>query len=221
MAGGHGEVSTTDQSRRIEKIVAECRNELICELCPCHPTLICQKWEGKYKLRYEQIPGGIGSCEPDGGPWFFRNELIATFEAKHQGDEGNAVERIYKNNVICREINPNVSCVSFITGLGADPKPRYHLPPGQRWAIMVKILAVDHQGNRGSFDQYDPGKNSCFRSVNGFPKAFIKDAMRKVILERIANANEEHYDQTTFHVGRWEEQDAQALQAIPTPGTLF
>ena len=59
------------------------------------------------------------SCQPDGGAWYYDDVLIAVFEAKKQGDIGNAIERWYKNEYVCRKINKDVSYVTFCCGEGA------------------------------------------------------------------------------------------------------
>lgn len=45
------------------------------------------KWTPK--LTKDEIPGGIGACQPDGGCWWYVNgdkkELILVVEAKYQG----------------------------------------------------------------------------------------------------------------------------------------
>jgi hypothetical protein len=63
-------------------------------------------------------------CVPDGGMWFdgARNQsrtLRVAFEAKHQQDGGNAIERWSKNYLVCYRLNPDVRYVTFMTGQGA------------------------------------------------------------------------------------------------------
>lgn len=63
-------------------------------------------------------------CVPDGGMWFDgpRNQprtLRVAFEAKHQQDGGNAIERWCKNYVLCYRLNPDMRYVTFMTGAGA------------------------------------------------------------------------------------------------------
>jgi hypothetical protein len=74
----------------------------------------------------ELVKKGITlGCIPDGGMWFDGNRdaeqrtLKVVFEAKHQGDHGNAIERWSTNHDICRFINPDVLYVTFATGEGA------------------------------------------------------------------------------------------------------
>lgn len=63
-------------------------------------------------------------CMPDGGMWFDAprgqpRRLMAAFEAKHQQDGGNAIERWAKNYLLCRSIWPDCVYVTFMTGEGA------------------------------------------------------------------------------------------------------
>ena len=65
-------------------------------------------------------------CVPDGGMWFNgpRSQpraLKVAFEAKHQQDGGNAIERWSKNYLLCYRLNPDVRYVTFMTGEGAKP----------------------------------------------------------------------------------------------------
>jgi hypothetical protein len=128
--------------------------------------LVCQS-----SLRKEQIPGNIGACVPDGGLWFYKGTLIATFEGKKQQDRGNAIERWFKNNFICRMINKDISYVTFACGEGAYKN-----------GTIGKSLNVAHLSG---FNQYNPGENSCFMQPEGFDRDFIADTMIEVIEERI------------------------------------
>jgi hypothetical protein len=84
---------------------------------------------------------------------------------------GNAIERWFKNNYICRKINPEVSYVTFCTGEGA-------YAGGQ----IGKALNIAHLFG---FNQYNPGENSAFLSTDCFTKEFINATMIEVICERI------------------------------------
>jgi len=123
--------------------------------------------QGQKKLNITQIPGGIGACEPDGSLWFWDGTLIASFEAKKQQDAGNAIERWYKNNYICRLINPNVSYVTFARGEGA-----------KIGGVIHKALAVAHLDG---FDKFVPKKNSCWMKPDGFSDEEIESHMMNVL----------------------------------------
>lgn len=170
MAGGiqPGTVATDARARKLDEQCKHLKNDLYTELKSVYPDLRLQK-----KLTKDQIPGGKGACEPDGGAWFYRDTLIAVFEGKKQQDLGNAIERWFKNNYICRKINPNVSYVTFCTGEGA-------YDDGQ----IGKALNVAHLEG---FDQYNPGDNSAFLRIDGFTGEDIYAIMKEVITERIHN----------------------------------
>lgn len=119
------------------------------------------------KLRQEQIPGGKGACEPDGGVWFIDGELVAVFEAKKQNVKGNAIERWFKNNTIVNKINPSSSYVTFAVGAGA-----------QEDEVIGKTLNVVHPHG---FNKVVIGDNSTFLNPKGFDEDFIMSTMIDVI----------------------------------------
>jgi hypothetical protein len=127
----------------------------------------------KKKLDKGEIPGGVGACQPDGGLWYFKGQLIAAFEAKKQGEGGNAIERWFKNNFICRLISPSVSYVTFAAGPGAKER-----------GVIEKTLSVAHL--RG-FNKFVPGENSLFLSEAGFTPNEIKAIMIQAITSAILN----------------------------------
>ena len=167
MAGGiqKGMVATDTHARNLDVQCKTVKDKVYAELADID-GLTMQK-----KLEKDQIPGGIGACEPDGGAWFYNGKLIAMFEGKKQQDAGNAIDRWYKNNYIFRAISPVASYVTFAIGEGATEN-----------GVISKTLNIAHLDG---FDKYVPGKNSCFRSPNGFTDQEIYDTMKAVILERI------------------------------------
>ena len=106
-----------------------------------------------------------------GGAWFYDNKLIAVFEGKKQQDAGNAIERWFKNNYICRLINLQVSYVTFATGEGA-----------YEGGVIGKALNVAHPYG---FNKTIPGSNSCFLSIGSFTREKINAIMIETICERI------------------------------------
>ncbi len=63
-------------------------------------------------------------CMPDGGMWFDAprgqtRTLKVAFEAKHQQDGGNAIERWNKNYLLCNRLWPEARYITFMTGEGA------------------------------------------------------------------------------------------------------
>jgi hypothetical protein len=162
-----GTVATDPRARKLDDQCKQLKKEIFKELKHLYPGLKMQA-----KLRQDQIPGGIGACAPDGGAWLYNDVLIAVFEGKKQQDRGNAIERWFKNNFVCRKINPNVSYVTFCTGEGA-------YQTGQ----IGKALNIAHLAG---INQYNPGDNSVYLTTEyGFTKQFISDIMVTTIVERI------------------------------------
>ena len=66
-------------------------------------------------------------CMPDGGMWFDGDrskpdrKLLAVFEAKHQQDGGNAIERWCKNYMLSKGMNPDMTYNTIMSGEGAQP----------------------------------------------------------------------------------------------------
>lgn len=163
-----GTVATDARARKLDDQCKHIKEEIFENLSKLHPELTMQK-----KLTKEQIPGGKGACAPDGGAWFYRGKLIAVFEGKKQQDGGNAIERWFKNNYICRKVNPEVSYVTFCTGEGAYVD-----------GVIGKALNVAHLFG---FDKYHPGENSAFMDKDCFTKERISDIMYEVITERVGS----------------------------------
>ena len=127
------------------------------------------------KLHQSQIPGGIGSCAPDGGVWFYKGTLIACFESKKQGDKGNAIERWFKNNFIVRAINPTATYVTFASGAGVVAGKPIH-----------RILHIAHQGLFGVIDEVQIGCNNLHTQFEGFSV----DEMSDIMIETLTAALE-------------------------------
>ena len=159
-----GTVATDAAARKLDdqcKLVAK---ELVEELADT--GLVYQR-----KLTKDQIPGHLGACEPDGGAWFYDGKLIAIFEAKKQQDAGNAIERWFKNQYICRAINPDMDYVTFCSGEGAH-----------KHGVIGKALSVAHLDG---YNKYVPYGNSCYMSIDGFTKRQIKQVMKKILMESV------------------------------------
>ena len=164
----NGTVATDARARKLDEQCKNQKDDVYVELKKIYPELTLQK-----KLTKGQIPGLKGACEPDGGAWFYRGVLIAVFEGKKQQDRGNAIERWFKNNYICRSIRPDMSYVTFCTGEGAYED-----------GTIGKALNVAHLDG---FNQYNPGANSAYLTTDpdGFTKEFINATMIEVVCERI------------------------------------
>ena len=159
-----GTVATDARARKLDNYCKELRESVFANFKS--EELTVQK-----KLNQNQIPGGIGACEPDGGAWFYKGILIAVFEGKKQQNRGNAIERWFKNNFICRSINPQVSYVTFATGEGAKAD-----------GTIGKALNIAHLNG---FNKYVPGGNSCFMNTDTIDKDEMNGIMHEVILERM------------------------------------
>ena len=186
----HGDMAATEGSKKIDKDLKEISKDIFSELSGIYDEL-----KIKSKLSKGEIPGnelllesgqkGYGACQPDGQCWFYKNQLIATFEAKHQGPSGNAIERFFKNFCIVdfARRDPEVSkanaqhcsIVLFATGQGVLEGNPIH-----------STLYFLFNGVYGSTNEYSPGKNTAYYSVDGFAVDEVKEKMKEVILERIS-----------------------------------
>lgn len=73
------------------------------------------------KFLSRDIPGGLASCQPDGGIWYnSKNQIVAIFEGKKQGAVGNAHERWYMNRWIAHVLAPQARYVTFCSGPGVQ-----------------------------------------------------------------------------------------------------
>lgn len=96
-----------------------------------HKNMLSERFSDKVRqaasLPELEVMGITLGCMPDGGMWFDGNrlkanrKLIAGFEAKHQQDGGNAIERWCKNYMLCKGMNPDVKYITFMSGPGATP----------------------------------------------------------------------------------------------------
>lgn len=71
------------------------------------------------EMKIELVGDDCFGFAPDGGAWFYKGKLVAVFEAKKQGEGGNAYERWWDNATTAKFINPDVKYVTFCTGAGA------------------------------------------------------------------------------------------------------
>lgn len=122
------------------------------------------------KLRQDQIKSGVGSCEPDGGIWFYNGKPICFFESKKQGKGGNAIERWFKNFTVLSRINRNIQSGTFCVGEGTV-----------KGAPIWKTL---HEACDGQFDVIQEG-NSVFMSLGDFDPQFVKETIKQIILNSI------------------------------------
>lgn len=141
-----------------------------------YKVIFVEKGGKESSLKYPN-PNDYSACQPDGGFFCIKKDgiliPIVASETKYQGQKGNAIERFFDNNIWARDVNPNISYLTFASGQGAQIKEVIH-----------RTLFKRHHGEFGGFDRHYPGKNSCFMSVNGFSENFIYDILVKSIVER-------------------------------------
>jgi|TARA_B100000073_G_scaffold203466_1_gene168726 hypothetical protein len=147
-----GTVAFDEQSKAMDDNAKSAMNLAFVLLSAKYPMLSVEK-----KLQQCDIPGGIGSCAPDGGVWYYDGELIACFESKKQGDKGNAIERWFKNNFIVRAINPEATYVTFASGAGVIAGNPIH-----------RILHIAHCGEYGTMNEVSAGVNNLHCKIEGF-----------------------------------------------------
>jgi hypothetical protein len=160
-----GTCATDEKARQLDSDCKGAAQVVLSLLKDRYPNLKFEK-----KLSKQYIPGGLGACAPDGGVWFDGDKLVAAFEAKKQGNGGNAIERWFKNNYICRNVNPNVFYVTFATGPGACIE-----------GVIHKTLNVAHLSG---VNKLVPKSNSLFLQPNGF----TKDEIIAIMVETLESA---------------------------------
>lgn len=74
---------------------------------------------------------------------------------------------------MCRDVNPEVSYVTFACGGGAT-----------KGGVIPKALAFKHLDG---FNVYIPKKNSCWMKPEGFTDAEVESIMLQVLEERITS----------------------------------
>lgn len=158
-----GQVATDKAAKTNDTLLKSVAKILLIELQI--PGLTFQR-----KLTQAQIKSGVGSCEPDGGIWFYNGIPICFFESKKQNGLGNAIERWYKNHWTMFRINPKILSGTFCVGEGTiKGKP---------------IWKTLHEACEGNFDTVREG-NSVFLSIGDFDPNFVKERIREIILKSI------------------------------------
>lgn len=161
-----GTVASSDASRKIDRSVKNANKELFEEIKTTYPGL---SWQRHFKK--DQMPGGVGGCQPDGGIWFFNGKPIVSSEAKAQNKSGNAIERWFKNFYLLQRANKDIFYVTFATGEGVAQN-------GPIWKTLY--IAVD-----GKYNTINESRVSVFLSEEGFEYDFIKSIMKEIVLEAI------------------------------------
>ena len=112
---------------RIARAIAQAQNQYVFERGHRNLTSdrICEDVRDRAQLPEFTSKNIEIGCVPDGGMWFAGNrdnpnrQLKVVFEAKHQQNAGNAVERWATNRALCQRINPDARYITFATGEGA------------------------------------------------------------------------------------------------------
>ena len=112
-----GTTAFDDDSRRLDTYLKECRDELH-YMNPSEFKVVSMF---SIQMKLDLVGDNCFGFAPDGGAWFKNDKLVAVFEAKKQGEAGNAYERWWDNAVTAKYINPDVKYVTFCTGPGAAP----------------------------------------------------------------------------------------------------
>ena len=161
--GGKGAVASTAESIYLDTLLKETSQE-ISKGNP-HYT-----FSSKVRFDQEDRMGTINYILPDGGSFYVGGKLLAVFEAKKQGDKGNAIERWYKNHNFCRDfVNKDISYVTFCSGYVKEDGPLY------------RILYPYHNGDKGSINKFTKGKNSAF-----FKETWTREEVVK-IMQQVLN----------------------------------
>lgn len=107
-----GTTAFDDYSRQLDTYLKECREEIGIGQFEVHQKL-------SKEMKLELVGADCFGFAPDGGAWFKDGKMVAVFEAKKQGKNGNAYERWWDNAVTAKHINPDVTYVTFCIGEGA------------------------------------------------------------------------------------------------------
>ncbi len=160
------------------------------KICKSHPHLT-QGFSHHHKMTADavkQITGFTlnGGCSPDGGIIFNKQGLpVLAFEAKKQGDAGNAYDRWYKNFHHLKCINPNLLMVTFIVGLGAG----YHSDGSPRGMLGGALNAMRLEAYKAGINiepkmnVFNLGVPSFFASVEGFAPSEMEEIVYQCILK--------------------------------------
>ena len=122
---------------------------------------------------FEDVHSG---CMPDGGLWFDeQGKVKCAFEAKHQGNHGNAQERHAKNYIIAKsQRGTKFRYVTVMTGEGATP--------GGVLDIYARTMlnCENSPGNRDVNVVHDDGLSFILKP-QGFTDQEIEDLLRKAL----------------------------------------
>ena len=225
MAGGiqKGTEAGTVESKLLDgdvRLIAEAINQAQDEYFyeRGHRNLLNERY-GEDVRSQAQLPElarlGINSgCVPDGGMWFDGDrrqetrKLKVVFEAKHQQNGGNAVERWATNRALCQVIDPAAVYVTFATGAGAveggvlhtygeDMKKAF---PNTKWYYSeagftqqeLAEIMTQELGLSLTFDQIKP--HIGFVVNNNFDDLFVTKTPEEILAENAELEQLNRYD---------------------------
>lgn len=208
-----GQEAGSAESKRLDGNV----NRIACAIARAQSTYVYEQGHKNYGDTYlketrdrvalpELVKRGVQiGCVPDGGMWFDgsranpERKLRVVFEAKHQQDAGNAIERWATNHSLCQSINPEVVYVTFASGEGAQeggvlhtygesmrsifPNTRWHysecgFAPEEIFDIMRETLNLDLTYDQISrFIDTDSTYEDLFVELT--PEEILADVARK------------------------------------------
>jgi len=128
----------------------------------------------KHDPLFENIGSG---CMPDGGLWFdTEGKVKAAFEAKHQGNHGNAQERHAKNYLIAKKHRgESFKYITFMTGEGAQES-------GVLDIYAKTMLHCENDVSHQSVNVTNPNGLSFYLKVEGFTNEEIESIMRAALI---------------------------------------
>jgi flavodoxin len=109
-----GTTAYDEESRRLDQLIKDTAKKLKLELKSFQVITRMTK-----QMKIDLVGDDCFGFAPDGGAWFITGKLVAVFEGKKQGENGNAYERWWDNAVTAKHINPDVKYITFCTGGGA------------------------------------------------------------------------------------------------------
>lgn len=109
-----GTTAYDEESRRLDQLIKDTTKKLKLELKSFRVITRMTK-----QMKIELVGDDCFGFAPDGGAWFIDGKLVAVFEGKKQGENGNAYERWWDNAVTAKHLNPDVKYITFCTGAGA------------------------------------------------------------------------------------------------------
>jgi len=150
-----GTTAFDEESKRLDKCLKECKDEISMD----GYTVVTQF---DYNMKIKYVGDDCFGFAPDGGAWFKDNKLVAVFEAKKQGEGGNAYERWWDNAMTAKFINPDVKYITFCSGAGAGEGKCL-----DKLRRKAKIMMGDNF--------------ICYNKVEGFTKQEVYDIMEKTL----------------------------------------